>query len=439
MLNRLKYPLDHKNIPYITDNSQLCDAKTAFLLTEQNKAYLSDAKARGAAAVIAPKVLQDIYGIKDMKLIGITGTNGKTTTAAAIYSFLLDLGEGAAFQGTRGLYVNDTQIEEKFHTTPPILKTLYSMKQAREQGADYFVMEVSSHAIAQQRIEGLDFTLKIFTNITQDHLDYHGSFEAYWQTKSSFFNDDAIKLINKDAKKIDFNIKNAYTYALDVPASFNVVAYSLNNGIAAAIKHFDEQSEFVSPLYGFFNLYNLLAAIAGVKLITDYALNEICEVVGNFAGVSGRMEVVSEAPLIIVDFAHTPDGMDKVLDSLKEKKLSIVFGAGGDRDQSKRVQMGRVANRYGKKIYLTSDNPRSEDPMQIIEQIYAGIEKRDIVTILPDRYEAIERAIEELEEEEILLVLGKGDESCIEMGDEKIPFDDRAVIRAIMKDKFNRD
>ncbi len=434
----MKYPFNYKNIPYITDNSAECDAQCAFLLTEQNKAYLEDAKKNSAASIISPAILQDIYGLREMQIIGVTGTNGKTTTAAAIYSILLDLGEKAAFQGTRGLLINDERVEGKSLTTPPILHTLYSMAQAKEAGADYFVMEVSSHAIAQKRIESLRFALKIFTNITQDHLDYHGTFEEYWHVKSSFFRDDSMKLINRDAKKIDFNMKNAYTYALDVPATFNILAYSLNNGLTAAIKHFETQEEFFSPLYGFFNLYNITAAMGAVKLITNHSLKEICEAVESFAGVSGRMEVVSERPLVIVDFAHTPDGMDKVLDSLKEKKVSVVFGAGGDRDRTKRVQMGRVANRYGKKIYLTSDNPRSEEPMRIIEDIYQGIDKKEHVKIIPDRYDAIKTAIDELEEDEILLVLGKGDEEFIEIGGEKIPFDDREVIRSVIKEKFNR-
>ena len=434
----MKYPFNQNNIPYITDNSSECDHETAFLLTAQNSQYLDKAKENGASAIVKPDELFNIYDLKNMKIVGITGTNGKTTTAAAIYSLLLDLAEGAAFQGTRGFFVNDEKIEGKTLTTPSVMNTLYHLKQAKEAGANYFIMEVSSHAIAQQRIESLPFTLKVFTNITQDHLDYHKTFDEYWRVKSSFFSDDSLKLINKDAKKIDFKIKNTYTYALDVPASFNITAYSLNDGITAAIKHFDKQESFSSPLYGFFNLYNITAAIGAVKLLTEYSLREICDVVENFAGVSGRMEVVSDRPLIIVDFAHTPDGMDKVLDSLKEKKLSVVFGAGGNRDRTKRVQMGRIANRYGKKIYLTTDNPRHEDPLDIIEDIYEGISHKENVRIEPDRQKAIHRAIDELEEEDILLILGKGDEEYIEIGEQKIPFDDRVVVRNYIKEKFNR-
>ncbi len=434
----MKYPVENQPFDYLTDDSRICDDRCAFVLTEQNFRYLETIKKKKNVKILSPKIVQDIYDIKNLKIVGITGTNGKTTTSAAIYSILLDLGVKTAFQGSRGLFINDEKIAKKTHTTPPILTTLYHMYLAKKAGCEFFIMEVSSHAIAQKRIESLDFKLKIFTNITQDHLDYHGSFEEYMRIKSGFFMDDALKLINKDAKKIDFNIKNTYTYALDVPASFNILAYSLNNGITAVIKHFETQEEFHSPLYGFFNLYNITAAIAAVKLITNYSLFEICAKVENFAGVGGRMEAVSQRPLVIVDFAHTPDGMEKVLDSLKEKKISIVFGAGGERDKSKRVMMGRVANRYAKKIYLTNDNPRSEDPISIINDIKKGILDTKKLKVIPDRKEAIYEAVSELEDEEILMILGKGDEEYIEINKQKIPFDDREVVRAIMKEKFNR-
>ncbi len=422
----------------MSDNSKECGDDTAFFLCEQNAQYLENAKAMQAAAIVTPKELEHILDLKDIKIVGITGTNGKTTTAAAIYSFLLDLNEKVAFLGTRGFYVNEDKIAPKGLTTPLLLETMYNLHLAKEAQCDYFIMEVSSHAIAQNRIEGLEFALKVFTNLTQDHLDYHDTFEEYKRVKESFFQDDSPKLINRDAKKIEFNIKNAYTYALDAPSTFNILAYSLNDGITAVMRHFDKQVDFSSPLYGFFNLYNLTAAIAAVKLISQHSLDDICAVVDNFAGVSGRMEVVSERPLVIVDFAHTPDGMEKVMDSLKEKEIVVVFGAGGDRDRKKRPMMGRVANRYAKKIYLTSDNPRSEDPMEIISEIYQAIAEKEKVKVASIREDAIYFAIDELEEGETLLVLGKGDEEYQEVDGQKRPFDDREVVRNIIKEKFNR-
>ncbi len=434
----MKIEINYNKYRYLSDNSQEIDAQTSFFCCEQNRSFLEDAKNNGAIEIVSPLELEEFFDISDMKIIGITGTNGKTTTAAAIYSMLLDLDYKVAFQGTRGLYINENRVEGKTLTTPLLLGTMYNLFRAKQEGCSYFIMEVSSHAISQNRIEGLKFALKVLTNITQDHLDYHGTFENYKRVKASFFIDDTLKLINKDAKKIEFNIKNCYTYALDAPASFNIMAYSLNNGIIAAIKYFREQEQFTSPLHGFFNVYNLLAAIASVKLVTDRKLIEICEVVENFAGVAGRMEVVIDRPLVIVDFAHTPDGMEKVLDSLKDKDISVVFGAGGDRDKKKRPMMGRVANRYAKKIYLTNDNPRSENPEDIISDIYKAIELQDKVKVLIDRKDAIKLAIDELEEGEVLLVLGKGDEDYQEINGKKIPFDDSEVIKSLIKEKFNR-
>jgi len=434
----LKIELNHRDYKYLSDNSNEVDDKTAFFCCKQNEKFLEQAKNNHAVKIVSPQELEKVFGIEDLKIIGITGTNGKTTTAAAIYSLLLDLGESVAFQGTRGLFINEEQVVPKGLTTPLLLETMTNLYRAKLAGCKYFIMEVSSHAIAQERIENLKFSLKVFTNLTQDHLDYHHTFEEYKRVKESFFQDDSMKLINKDATKIDFNMKNAFSYALDEPSTFNIIAYSLNNGITGIMRHFDKQIDFQSSLYGFFNLYNLTAAIASVKLITDYSLEEICAHLDNFAGVSGRMEIVSERPLVIVDFAHTPDGMEQVMDSLKEKDIVVVFGAGGDRDKKKRAMMGRVANRYAKKIYLTSDNPRSEEPMDIINDIYQAIVEKEKVKVASLREDAIYFAIDELEEGETLLILGKGDEEFQEFKDKKIAFDDRTVVREIIKEKFNR-
>ena len=433
----MKIKIDQDSYQYISDNSKECSPNVAFFHCKQNAKYLQDAKKRSPSKIITPNELKEIFSLHDLKVVGITGTNGKTTTAAAIYSILLDLGEKVAFAGTRGFFINDKKIEPKGLTTNPLLSTMFNMYRAIQDGCKYFIMEVSSHAIAQDRIESLEFALKVFTNITQDHLDYHGTFDEYKRVKSQFFQDDSLKLINKDATKIDFNIKNCYTYAIDAPASFNILAYSLNDGITAVIRHFEKKESFYSPLYGSFNLYNILAAISSVKLLTNYTLQDISKVVENFAGVSGRMEVISQRPLIIVDFAHTPDGMQKVLDSLKEKEIVVVFGAGGDRDKTKRSIMGRVASRYAKRIYLTSDNPRNEDPQAIIQDIYQGIDKQKQTILEIDRKKAIELAIDELQDGEILLVLGKGDEEFQEIKGKFVRFDDRVVIRAKIKEKFN--
>jgi len=428
----LKIELPNQAYKYVTENSQECDAQTAFVLTTQNEKYLDDAKAHNAHSIIKIADIAPLFGVDKIKIVGITGTNGKTTTASAIYSFLLDLGYKAAMQGTRGLFMNDEVVEGKSLTTPSVLNTYRHIYQAVEAGCEYFIMEVSSHAIVQKRIEGLDFELKVLTNITQDHLDYHKTLGEYISVKNSFFADEGKKLINKDETKAAFNIKNAFTYGIENPATYRLMAYSLNDGSSGIIQHFQEVVPFTASLHGFFNLYNLMAAIAATDLITDKTLEEVCDVVDNFAGVSGRMEQVSAAPNVIVDFAHTPDGMQQVLNALKEKELLVVFGAGGERDKTKRPLMGRVAATLAKRVYITTDNPRHEDPDAIVEDILEGIEDRSNVTVELNRRRAIEMALDDQEENEVVVILGKGDENFQIIYDEKLPFDDREVVRELL-------
>jgi UDP-N-acetylmuramoyl-L-alanyl-D-glutamate--2,6-diaminopimelate ligase len=187
-------------------------------------------------------------------------------------------------------------------------------------------------------------------------------------------------------------------------------------------------------MVGLFNLYNLLASIGAVVLLTKRKLEEVCEVVPNFAGVAGRMEVVSQEPLVIVDFAHTDDGMIKVLDSMRDKNIIVVFGAGGNRDKKKRPRMGAVASKFAKKIFVTSDNPRDEDPEDIIKDILSGIKDRKNTRAMVDRAFAIYEALKELKDEnDVLMILGKGDEDYMEIRGEKIHFDDREVVRLLLE------
>lgn len=428
----MKIELPGQPYKYLTENSNDCDKDTAFVLTTQNKKYLQNAKDNSAHSIIKVDEITSLFGVDKIKIVGITGTNGKTTTASAIYSFLLDLGYKVALQGTRGLFMNDEVVEGKTLTTPSVLNTYKHIYQAVEAGCEYFIMEVSSHAIVQKRIEGLNFELKILTNITQDHLDYHKTLEDYIYVKNSFFQDEGKKLINRDESRADFNFKNAYTYSIENPSTYRLMAYSLNDGSSGIIQHFQEIVPFTASTHGFFNLYNLMAAISCVHLLTGKKLEEISDVVDNFAGVSGRMEQVCQAPNVIVDFAHTPDGMQQVLNALKEKELLVVFGAGGDRDKLKRPLMGRVAANLAKKVFITSDNPRHEDPELIVEDILKGIEDRSNVVVELNRKKAIEMALDAQEDEEVVVILGKGDETFQIIYDEKFPFDDREIVRELL-------
>lgn len=418
------------NNKVFTDNSQDANENTIFVVSKQNERFKQNAIDNGCKNIVDAKDLKKYIDISTIKIIGITGTNGKTTTAAAIYSILLDLGYKVALQGTRGFFINDERVEEYTLTTPVQLGNFAHIQQAIENNCDFFVMEVSSHAIEQKRIEGLDFELKIHTNITRDHLDYHKTIEEYINIKNSFFSDNSKKLINKDDPVVKFNSANAYSYGMENPSTYNVSAYSFKNGMNVMFSKIEDMYSFSSTMMGIFNIYNLMAAVSSVDIVTDKTLEEICEVVENFAGVSGRMEIISDEPLVIVDFAHTPDGMKEVYESFNDKDIITVFGAGGDRDQDKRAIMGQIASNFAKTIIVTSDNPRFEDPDLIIEDICKGIKNKDNLIIEVNRKEAIKKSIELGRENSnsVVLILGKGDEPYQIIYDKKFPLVDKDEV-----------
>lgn len=418
------------NNKVFTDNSQEVDENSYFVISKQNEKFIENAKENGCQNFIKAKDLKNHLDMSSIKVIGITGTNGKTTTAAAIYSLLLDLGFKVALQGTRGFFINDKRVEEYTLTTPVQLGNFANIQQAINNQCQFFVMEVSSHAIEQKRIEGLEFELKIHTNITRDHLDYHKTIEEYINVKNSFFDDESKKLINKDDEKVKFNSKNAFTYGMENPSTYNVNAYSFKNGTNVMFSKIEKIHSFTSSMMGIFNIYNMLAAIAAVDIITDKNLEEICEMVENFAGVSGRMEVISSNPLVIVDFAHTPDGMKEVYESFNHKDIITIFGAGGNRDQDKRPLMGELAAKHAKTIIVTSDNPRFEDPDLIIEDICKGIKNKDNLIVEVNRKEAIKKGIQVAKQnpETVLLILGKGDEPYQIIYDKKFPLVDKDEV-----------
>ena len=411
-----------------TDNSKEANENSVFVVSKQNEKFKDSAIANGCKEIIDSSELKNHIDLSTIKIIGITGTNGKTTTAAAIYSILLDLGYKVALQGTRGFFINDERVEDYSLTTPVQLGNFAHIQEAMKNGCDFFVMEVSSHAIEQKRIEGLEFALKIHTNITRDHLDYHKTIEEYINVKNSFFSDETPKLINKDDSIVKYNSKNGFAYSLENPSTYKVTAYSFKNGTHVMFSHFGAMHSFSSNMMGIFNVYNLMAAVAAVHITTQKSLDEICEALEGFAGVSGRMETVSTNPLAIVDFAHTPDGMKEVLQSFNEKEIICVFGAGGDRDREKRPLMGQVAATYSKHIIVTSDNPRNEDPDMIIEDILRGICNHPSVQVEINRKEAIKKAMEMANENSVVLVLGKGDEATQIIYDKKFPFSDKEEI-----------
>ncbi|EAH9862573.1 UDP-N-acetylmuramoyl-L-alanyl-D-glutamate--2,6-diaminopimelate ligase [Campylobacter coli] len=418
---------------FITDNTLECEKDCYFLKTAQNMNFASDALEKGAKIIDVEECKKLLKIDENIKIIGITGTNGKTTTAAAIYSILLDLGFKCGLCGTRGAFINDEQIDEKSLTTSPILKTLEYLQLATQKKCDFFIMEVSSHALVQNRIEGLKFAAKIFTNITQDHLDFHGNFENYKAAKELFFTDESLKFINKDTLMIKFNVRNAFTYGIENPSLYQVKAYSLEDGISAIVALKDQSFHIDSPLLGLFNLYNLLAASACVNELVKPNLKDLEKAISGFGGVCGRVEQVANG--VIVDFAHTPDGIEKVLDTLKNKKLIVVFGAGGDRDKTKRPLMGKIVEHFAKIAIITSDNPRSEEPKDIMNEILSGFQNPDKALMIEDRKEAINKALKLKEKDDLVVILGKGDENTQEIKGIKHPFSDKAIVNEILKNQ----
>ncbi|ALG95177.1 UDP-N-acetylmuramoyl-L-alanyl-D-glutamate--2,6-diaminopimelate ligase [Campylobacter coli] len=426
----MKLKLDQS---FITDNTLECEKDCYFLKTAQNMNFASDALEKGVKIIDVEECKKLLKIDENIKIIGITGTNGKTTTAAAIYSILLDLGFKCGLCGTRGAFINDEQIDEKSLTTSPILKTLEYLQLATQKKCDFFIMEVSSHALVQNRIEGLKFAAKIFTNITQDHLDFHGNFENYKAAKELFFTDESLKFINKDTLMIKFNVRNAFTYGIENPSLYQVKAYSLEDGISAIVALKDQSFHIDSPLLGLFNLYNLLAASACVNELVKPNLKDLEKAISGFGGVCGRVEQVANG--VIVDFAHTPDGIEKVLDTLKNKKLIVVFGAGGDRDKTKRPLMGKIVEHFAKIAIITSDNPRSEEPKDIMNEILSGFQNPDKALMIEDRKEAINKALKLKEKDDLVVILGKGDENTQEIKGIKHPFSDKAVVNEILKNQ----
>lgn len=446
-----------KNITYhnrdfsaITDDTKCIDSRTLFVKTKQNERYFSTLEPK--PPYIHAHDLGEIFAMPKC-IIGITGTNGKTTTATIIYESLRALGFNAALLGTRGFFINGVEMKPKGLTTPGVLELYENFELAKE--CAYFVMEVSSHAIVQERIAGVEFGLKILSNITSDHLDFHKSLQEYIRVKNSFFALSSPKLINADEINAHYNPANAYTYGIESSANMRTLSYDLHDGIRAQVAWSDtiqnndkntntnaremargnlERTILEAKLFGKHNLYNALAALSALKILTRKPLDSLAHVIAQFEGVSGRMEILSHRPLIIVDFAHTHDGMEQIFQSFLGRKIVVLFGAGGDRDTTKRPKMGAVADKYAHRIYLTSDNPRSENPDAIIAQIAQGVRDKTKIIIESNRKKAIESAIKDMCDDEVLLVLGKGDESYQIIGDNTLPFDDREIIKALIQD-----
>jgi UDP-N-acetylmuramoyl-L-alanyl-D-glutamate--2,6-diaminopimelate ligase len=388
---------------------------------------------------------------QQMPMVGVTGTNGKTTTTHLLEFLLRESQKSTALLGT--LYARWPGYEQTaVHTTPFAVELQEQLSEAVKAGSEYAVMEVSSHALAQNRILGCSFEVAVFTNLTQDHLDFHGTMENYFAAKALLFSPDYLK-----GRGI-INLDDPYGQRLSqmLPPQ-QVWSYSVNdsradlwtrdlsyepNGVRGVLHTPAGEAEFRSPLVGQYNIANVLAAV-GAALHLGLELERLVEWLPSFGGVPGRMErvqVSAEQDIsVIVDYAHTPDSLENLLKAARpfiEGKVICVFGCGGDRDRTKRPLMGKIAAELSDGAVVTSDNPRTEDPERILEDILAGIPDTGQTKVVCDRATAIRTAICEAEPGDGVLIAGKGHEDYQILGTEKIHFDDREQARAALQLRF---
>lgn len=385
-----------------------------------------------------------------MRMIGITGTNGKTSCSHFVAQTMSLLGQKTAVIGTTGNGFVDA-LQPATHTTPNAVALQQLLADLRSQGAAAVAMEVSSHALHQQRVAGIAFQQAVFTNLSRDHLDYHGTMEAYAEAKARLFAGKGLQqaVINTDD---DFGRQlwqrlqgSADVIAIGkqpLPGAKQLLIKSCEltpQGIKAQIGSPWGELQIDSPLLGEFNLYNLLSALA-VVVGTGESPSKALGVLNQLSGVTGRMQafVVEDQPLVVVDYAHTPDALEKALQSLRQHsdgQLWCLFGCGGDRDAGKRPLMARAAQQNADRLIITSDNPRSEAPQQIIDQITAGLSESIVSTVesLCDRQQAIESVIAQAATGDAVLIAGKGHEDYQEVGGVRHPFSDIEIVRCCLE------
>lgn len=389
------------------------------------------------------------YPAQQLKLVGVTGTNGKTTTSHLIEFLLVQAQAPAALIGT--LYTRWPGYQQTaVHTTPFAVELQQQLAAAVVAGCQFGIMEVSSHALAQGRVQGCPFEVAVFTNLTQDHLDFHADLEDYFAAKASLFSPAYLKgkaVINRDdpyGQKLIEQVAQdqVWSYSTSSPADLwtSELVYE-PTGVRGVLHTPLGETSFDSPLVGQFNVANLLAA-TGAVLHLGLDLELIVQALPQFQGVPGRMEQVqiqNQDISVIVDYAHTPDSLENLLRAARpfiQGKLICVFGCGGDRDRTKRSQMGKIAAGLADQVVVTSDNPRTENPEQILHDILTGIPPQVQAVVQSDRRTAIQTAILQAQAGDGVLIAGKGHEDYQILGTEKIHFDDREEAHAALEERL---
>lgn len=375
-----------------------------------------------------------------LNLIGVTGTNGKTTTVTLLFQLFRSLGHSCGLLSTVKNQIND-QVIPSTHTTPDPIQLNALLSAMVEDGCSYCFMEVSSHAVVQKRVSGLTFSGGIFTNITHDHLDYHKTFEEYIKAKKAFFDalpSAAFALVNEDDRNAKVMVQNTkarkYTYGLRSMADYKCKL--MENQFSGLLLNLDGH-EVLCRLVGSFNAYNLTAVYAAAILL-DQSKSEVLRLISLLSPVEGRFDFISSSSQVIgiIDYAHTPDALQSVLSTIHDVRsghgrVITVVGCGGDRDAEKRPAMARIAVELSDRVILTSDNPRSEEPTAIIQQMEKGVpmaEARKALSIA-DRKEAIKTAVALAQPGDVILVAGKGHEKYQEIRGQRFPFDDKLVLQ----------
>jgi len=387
------------------------------------------------------RACRNFFGKPDEQLscIGITGTNGKTTVSYIIDSILKDAGHKPVLVGTTGVVFGDTVVDLDA-TTPSPYEFFKVLRQALDAGCDSLVMEVSSHALHQHRINGVVFDVGIFTNLSGDHLDYHKSMEEYFEAKKILFTSEYcnVGVIGKDSeygerllKEVEID-KTSYGLTPKCEITAKEIWFDLN-GLKAKLIYPGGEIDVQSALVGLHNLENIMSAAAGTLMVGIDSKN-IANGISNLKNVTGRLEKFekSNVAYIFVDYAHTDDALENVLEALssfKEQRIITVFGCGGDRDRTKRPRMAKAAEKNSDVVIVTNDNPRTEDPKQIISDIIEGFENAESVIITPDRALAIEKACGMANQGDIVLIAGKGHEDYMILATETIHFDDREEVK----------
>lgn len=397
--------------------------------------YLQNLKAQ--LATLASRRYQQL----PQYIIGVTGTNGKSTTTHLIASLAQLGGIDAAVMGTLG-NGRPGQLLPAINTTADILTIYRQLSEFAQSGVQLVAMEVSSHGLDQGRVAGIPFSAGVFTNLTRDHLDYHGSMEAYGEAKAILLamTEKAVQVVNRDdafGQTLLTRYPQALSFSVGDKADWSAsIQAQLPTGFELQLEGPAQAIALTLPLLGQFNVSNALAAIAcldGLKLLRPEMLERSREL----RNVPGRMELFSGRAQVVVDYAHTPDALAKALQGLREHcngRLFCIFGCGGDRDHGKRPLMAQAAERYADKVIITNDNPRTEDPQTIVDEICAGLTQPAVAEVILDRQQALQSALEQVTAQDMILLAGKGHEDYQIIGREKRPYDERRIVSQLVEE-----